>query len=110
MSNLYASQLWAVLRRTKLLLSHSRSIARDEQGNPFASFQFPGDHTARVTPVPIPNTVVKPRWADDTARATVWERRSSPGLEYKGPVRFIPDRPFVFSGVRRPGNRSLALP
>src|SRR6267142_5126381 len=74
MSNLYASPI---------LLSHSRSIARDERWNPFASFQFPGDHTARVTPVPIPNTVVKPRWADDTARATVWERRSSPGLKYK---------------------------
>jgi hypothetical protein len=39
-----------------------------------------GDQTARVTPVPIPNTEVKPRWADDTARVTVWERRSSPGL------------------------------
>jgi hypothetical protein len=55
-------------------------FARDEHGNPYASFQFPGDHTARVTPVPIPNTEVKPRRADDTARATVWERRSSPGL------------------------------
>jgi hypothetical protein len=42
-----------------------------------------GDHTARVTPVPIPNTVVKPRRADDTARVTVWERRSSPGLNRK---------------------------
>src|SRR6266446_9457544 len=95
MSNLYASQLWAVLRRTKLLLSHSRSVARDEQGNPFASFQFPGDHTARVTPVPIPNTVVKPRRADDTARATVWERRSSPGLKSRGPFRFHRDGPFL---------------
>src|SRR5579859_923217 len=44
-----------------------------------------GDHTARVTPVPIPNTVVKPRRADDTARASVWERRSSPGLIQKRP-------------------------
>src|SRR6267142_3649713 len=84
MSNLYASPI---------LLSHSRSFARDEQGNPFASFQFPGDHTARVTPVPIPNTVVKPRRADDTARATVWERRSSPGLKSKGRSEQS-DRPF----------------
>jgi hypothetical protein len=37
--------------------------------------QFAGDHTARVTPVPIPNTEVKPRWADGTARETVWEIR-----------------------------------
>ena len=28
---------------------------------------------ARVTPVPIPNTEVTPRWADDTARVSVWE-------------------------------------
>src|SRR2546421_4398268 len=46
-------------------------------------FPVSGGHTARVTPVPIPNTEVKPRRADDTARATVWERRSPPGLNYK---------------------------
>src|SRR5438270_8629697 len=39
-----------------------------------------GDHTAGVTPVPIPNTAVKPRRADCTARETVWESRSSPAL------------------------------
>src|SRR5437588_10700194 len=48
-----------------------------------------GGHTARVTPVPIPNTEVKPRRADDTARATVWERRSPPGLNYKRPLGAI---------------------
>ena len=37
-----------------------------------------GDQTAGVTPVPIPNTEVKPRRADGTARESVWERRSSP--------------------------------
>src|SRR5450432_3789097 len=46
-----------------------------------AGLQVSGDHTARVTPVPIPNTEVKPRRADDTARATMWERRSSPGFK-----------------------------
>ena len=34
-----------------------------------------GGHTARVTPVPIPNTEVKPRWADRTASLWVWESR-----------------------------------
>ena len=34
-----------------------------------------GEHTARVTPVPIPNTEVKPRRADGTARVSVWEIR-----------------------------------
>ena len=37
--------------------------------------RFAGEFTARVTPVPIPNTEVKPRWADGTARETVWEIR-----------------------------------
>ena len=40
--------------------------------------QVSGGHTAGVTPVPIPNTEVKLRRADDTARVTVWERRSPP--------------------------------
>src|SRR5207302_5073504 len=52
-------------------------------------FQVSGGYTARVTPVPIPNTEVKPRRADDTARATVWERRSPPGLNYKRPLAAI---------------------
>ena len=33
----------------------------------------------RVTPVPIPNTTVKPLEADGTARETVWESRTLPG-------------------------------
>jgi hypothetical protein len=45
--------------------------------------EFPGGLTARVTPVPIPNTEVKPCRADDTARVTAWERRSPPGLNSK---------------------------
>src|ERR1700721_3027493 len=61
-------------------------------------FKFPGDHTARVTPVPIPNTEVKPRRADDTARVTVWERRSSPGLKSKGRLEQS-RRPFCFCDI-----------
>ena len=34
-----------------------------------------GDLTAGDPPVPIPNTEVKPRWADCTARESVWESR-----------------------------------
>ena len=61
-----------------------------------AGIEFPGGQTARVTPVPIPNTEVKPRWADDTARVTVWERRSPPGLNHKG-VPVVVGAPFLFS-------------
>ena len=37
-----------------------------------------GDHSDGETPVPIPNTAVKPVSADGTGLATVWESRSSP--------------------------------
>ena len=50
---------------------------------PEKSKQVSGDRTERVTPVPIPNTEVKPLWADGTARATAWETRSLPGLNQK---------------------------
>ncbi len=42
--------------------------------------KIPGGHRRRVTPVPIPNTAVKPSTADGTAGATSWESRSLPGL------------------------------
>ena len=42
--------------------------------------RFPGGNGEGDTPVPIPNTVVKPLIADGTARVTAWESRSSPGF------------------------------
>src|SRR5271168_388869 len=42
--------------------------------------QLVGDLTAGAPPVPIPNTEVKPRRADCTARESVWESRSLPAL------------------------------
>ena len=55
-----------------------------------------GDYGARATPVPIPNTVVKPRRADGTAGEARWESTSSPassgneapGLYYREAGRF----------------------
>ena len=41
---------------------------------------FPGGDRRGVTPVPMPNTAVKPSTADGTARVTVWESRSLPGV------------------------------
>ena len=35
------------------------------------------------TPVPIPNTVVKPLCADGTTLETVWESRTLPGLIFE---------------------------
>ena len=49
---------------------------------------FPGGYTGEVTPVPIPNTEVKPVRADDTARLPVWESRKSPDLfQTKSPLQ-----------------------
>ena len=57
-----------------------RDEAREasEVGTPGS--KFPGGHRGRVTPVPIPNTEVKPATADGTACVGVWESRSLPGL------------------------------
>ncbi len=49
--------------------------------------KFPGGHRGRVTPVPIPNTEVKPATADGTACVGVWESRSLPGLFFN--ARFV---------------------
>ena len=44
---------------------------------------FSGLISERATPVPIPNTEVKPFSADGTARAAVWESRTRPGFYLK---------------------------
>ena len=41
-------------------------------------FRFSGLISGGATPVPIPNTEVKPFSADGTARAAVWESRTRP--------------------------------
>ena len=41
---------------------------------------FLGDFREGVTPVPIPNTEVKPFIADGTTRVAVWESRTLPGI------------------------------
>src|SRR2546426_5731275 len=48
--------------------------------NVFDCRPIPGGDAGGATPVPIPNTEVKPSWADGTAWATAWESRSLPGL------------------------------
>ena len=40
---------------------------------------FSGDNSGGETPDPISNSEVKPSSADDTALATGWKSRSSPG-------------------------------
>jgi hypothetical protein len=45
-------------------------------------FEILGDHGEGETPVPIPNTEVKPFNADGTAWVTVWESRTLPRLKF----------------------------
>ena len=56
----------------------------------------PGDHGGGVTPVPIPNTAVKPSSADGTVRETWWESRTLPGFTFVSPERECPCRGSFF--------------
>ena len=74
-----------------------RPPARGRKGPPAAADDratLAGGNGARATPVPIPNTVVKPRSADGTARETEWESTSSPALMIEAPRA-----PIVCSGA-----------
>ena len=46
----------------------------------------PGGYRKRATPVPIPNTEVKPLIADGTAWVTVWESRELPEFIRETPL------------------------
>ena len=68
----------------------SRLVAPERQGAKAETpgSKFAGGHRIRVTPVPIPNTEVKPHTADGTAWETVWESRSLPALFVRKPASF----------------------
>ena len=53
--------------------------------------KFSGGLSERETPVPIPNTEVKPLSVDGTARVTGWESRTLPGIFLPKPLV-----PFLF--------------
>ena len=55
-----------------------------------------GDHGDRVTPVPIPNTEVKPVSADGTWGEIPWESRTSPDFANKRRWAFCPASLVVF--------------
>src|SRR5688572_29605586 len=82
---------------------------------------FSGDFVGRVTPVPIPNTEVKPAGADGTARVTAWESRKSPGLfnQARSMIRagFVVYKPgsgfghiYAIVEIRRGANQKSGLP
>jgi hypothetical protein len=48
-----------------------------------------GGDSDGVTPVPIPNTVVKPVYVDGTTWETAWESRKPPGLNPNPPITHV---------------------
>ncbi len=56
----------------------------------------PGGYRERETPVPIPNTEVKPLIADGTAWVTVWESRTLPGLQSYIKIKAMKIMAFIF--------------
>ena len=107
----YNRMLWDDLRR--LRGSHKR---RPLERTP--DTKFPGGHRSRVTPVPIPNTEVKPATADGTARAGGWE--SIPDTKFPGghrsrvtpvPIPNTEVKPATADGSARAGGwESRSLP
>src|ERR1041384_8231335 len=61
--------------------------------------EYAGGHRIRVTPVPIPNTEVKPDTADGTAWETAWESRSLPALFSERPDRHQDGRAFFIADL-----------
>ena len=58
-----------------------------------------GDDCEGETPVPIPNTEVKPFSADGTAWEAVWESRTLPGLLFGEPICLIDRWAFLLCTV-----------
>ena len=58
--------------------------------------RFLGGNAEGVTPVPIPNTEVKPLRADDTAWVAMWESRSPPGINSIAPSILVIDGAIAF--------------
>ena len=71
------------LRLFKNLRVFAGAIAKRPYKKPL---RFSGDHSGGETPVPIPNTAVKPARADGTPLFPGLESRSLPGVNKKSPL------------------------
>ena len=70
----------ALDERTRILRRRAREPPWTRLAFSLVMREISGDHSGGETPVPIPNTAVKPTSADGTALATGWESRSLPGI------------------------------
>ncbi len=78
-------------------IDHVQALECKRPVNIQNQYDLLGDCSEGVTPVPIPNTVVKPFSPDGTARASVWESRTSPGLKDKRPSGQSPEGLFALA-------------
>ena len=70
---------WRESARVRALLLQDKTTTDFEKDGAKALLSpISGGHSAGVPPVPIPNTVVKPTYADDTRGETCRENRSPP--------------------------------
>src|ERR1700733_9434788 len=70
----------ALEERTRILRRRAQELPWTRLAFSLVMREISGDHSGGETPVPIPNTAVKPTSADGTALATGWESRSLPGI------------------------------
>src|SRR3984885_5820951 len=70
----------ALEERTRILRRTAHALPWTRLAFSLVMREISGDHSGGETPVPIPNTAVKPTSADGTALATGWESRSLPGI------------------------------
>ena len=68
-------------------------------------YRFPGGYGGGATPVPIPNTAVKPSCADGTAALPWWESRTLPGI-FLRPGIYQDAGPFFCARVPRRRHRA----
>ncbi len=80
----------------------SSPLISTQEDSPACTCGWGGDYSGRETPVPIPNTAVKPFSSDDTAGAALWENRALP-LHPPVEAGFI-----LYRNAHQPVTRSVA--
>ena len=86
------------MRRSSATTNKMRRVKR--RSRPLAeAARFLGGYAEGVTPVPIPNTEVKPLRVDGTALEAVWESRSPPGILSTKASPLKSGEAFCFKGI-----------
>jgi hypothetical protein len=82
----------------------ARKCGSKNTRHPVSVSDLAGDLRAGATPVPIPNTAVKPGSVDGTADGRLWESRPPPAIPFEARTR-TPVRASCFRPIRGGGGR-----